>query len=61
MTIVEFASFLATHFKEEPSKITLWWHTKNPIIGGVTPAELYILRPEKAMIVFESLANGEEP
>lgn len=35
---------LADFFKKEPHKIALWLLCKNPMFGGISPAELIALR-----------------
>ena len=52
------ARILGEFFKNDPKKITYWWFTKNPMLGGVSPAHLYIHRPEKVALFIKNLAEG---
>lgn len=61
LNIKEFAEYLAEFFKDRPDKITFWWLTKNPMLGGTTPAYLYLMRPEKALRIFSSLVDESLP
>lgn len=61
MTLEEAAKFIAEFFKDEPEKITLWWHTENMNIGGVTPAFLYFRRPEKCLKWIKNMKDGNLP
>lgn len=54
----DIAEHLANFFKKEPYKITLWWFAKNPLLGNASPAEFYILRPEKFRKWFDNLVKG---
>jgi len=49
----EIADFLARFFKDDPSKISLWWITPNLNFGGVTPAHLYAYRPDKVILFIQ--------
>lgn len=41
------SKLLATFFKDEPHKAVLWILTANPMFGGISPAQLIVLRGEK--------------
>lgn len=58
MTEKEIAEHLAWFFEKEPEKITLWWFTENPGIGGEQPAMYYLLRPKKFEKWFKNLKES---
>lgn len=58
MTDKEIAKHLAEFFEDEPEKITLWWFTKNGMIGGIEPAWLRLMRPEKFREWIKNLKDG---
>lgn len=44
----------------DEEKTILWWQTKNPLCGNVSPISFLILRPEKCKAWIEALISGEE-
>lgn len=50
MTDLEFiARELAEFFKDEPHKAVLWMMVDNPNFGGISPANLILLRGDKGI------------
>lgn len=47
MTLKEAKKYVTDFFKGDSKKILMWWNTRNPNLGNVTPNFLAIVRPEK--------------
>jgi len=46
---------VSAHMNWDTEKTRLWFHTKNPFFGDLSPLELFKLRPEKTVKVIEAL------
>lgn len=50
------------YFDGDAKKITLWWNTENPLLGGVTPSSLYeLFGAEKLLKHIKHWQAGETP
>lgn len=53
---------VAEFFKREPHKIKLWWLTKNPGLGNVSPVDMLLVGREKKLYEFiKSSLEGNRP
>ena len=51
------------HMKWDDEKTKLWFHTENPLLGGMKPYAFLALRSEKAIKIIESMIeeNSYDP
>lgn len=49
------------HMRWDDEKTLLWFRTKNPNLGGVTPDDFIARRPDKAEMIIDSMIAGEGP
>lgn len=54
----EISNILSDCFKDDPKKITWWWFSKNPFFGYISPARVYMVRPEKVYKLIKNLREG---
>ena len=59
LTDQQIAKHFAEFFKDEPEKITMWWLTKNPLIGGIEPCRLWCIQPNKFKRWIKNLIDGD--
>jgi len=49
-------------FEKDQTKIDLWFKSKNPLLGGVTPRQMIILgKVEKLLRIFKDAREGNMP
>lgn len=55
-------AFLAKFFERDPSMITAWWLTPNPMFGLISPANLVAIgRGHKVIEFIKAAERGDAP
>lgn len=50
-----------THMNWDDEKCSLWWRTKNPMFGNVSPDDYLSRRPDKIERVIDALISESSP
>ena len=58
--IANICNLVAEYFDGDPQKTALWFHTINPMIGGLTPRNMIRLGRYKKLLKFVTQARSEE-
>jgi hypothetical protein len=62
MTLHQAFDEILTFFHNDMKKTLIWFYTANPMLGGISPAEMIMLgREEKLIKAIKSAMEGNRP